>query len=460
MLFLIVLIILSYGWCLSINYPLWDDWVVFNQDWNIIKSQFQGNGFHYFGLTLLHKSINNVFGSIVFVRILNLIVFVLTGYIFRLILRKHFDFDDRSSDLVFLFFIILPFNTIKSFQIVLPYNLCFMFFVLGCYKYLQKKIYMAILFFIFSFITNSFLFIFFPIFLILNKFKLNVKNVFYLTLPILFFIGKNYLIKVDGLYEKVQYNKITIHGLIYGFLGIPKTIKNLLRNIYYYFNEYNSFYELFVVLLVVSLLSYFFIRKNDSINNEFRNNILLLFLISIILLISGIYPYCVVHKSPENLFYESRHQLIMPLGASLLVFSIYSYIYNRSKRIANFILGILIVISVSMNYCFQKELYINSKAQLKTFKKIETEIYNPSKSIYLKINYLNSHYESLSWRVYELGSYLNFKNKKQNVYIYGSVLPSENEIQFIKQNKYMFLKDFDDKNVVFDSLTVNYAEFR
>lgn len=456
---LFVLFFISYGLSLFQIYPLWDDWTVNEMPYEVIKSQFVGNGFHTLGLSHFHSFLNYIFPNIFGVRILNYILFGLTAIFFYKILLNRFNVPKYIALISLALLLLSPLYSIKSFQVVLPYNLCLLFFVIACYLYGEnKKLLSATLFFI-SFITNSLLFFFFPVFFLINKLKISLKDLPFYSLPFIFYVLKSLIIKPSGAYEMEGYNEISLGGLILN--GPINSVKTLLI---YPLNLLKYLYNLdlinFIFFIPIFAISFLFVRvisqkySNEKSGIDTNYNILILLMISVILILSAIYPYAVVNKMPVNLFYESRHQLLMGFGVALFITSIYLYIKNHGSNTATVFVSFVIALFVFVNFVTQKAILANSQNQIAFFNKLaKANANDQSKIIYLKQNDVDLN-DLYNWRLYEFGGYLKRNELPRNKILINKVTSGLVDSKRLKYflDKHYNIDEFDTTNFEIDTV--------
>lgn len=360
---------IAYGLMLINKGVFWDDWMIYNQPYEVIKEAFILNGSPYFAI--LHK-ILLLENAILYYRILVFIFFLASAYLLYEILRtiKQVDFYDRFF--IVLFFALLPVNFMRLPVIDFPYAFCYFIFFSAWWfiqKYLQEnkiilRVISLLLFFI-SFTTPSFLFFYIiPVYFIyLTRYDYQIKRrkimltirkyPDFILLPLLFYFLKSFFFKPVDLYE--TYNKINLSikntvlvnfdlGFLYSFT-FPVKIA-IIEPLFY-----KTGLQVLILLLfaVVFFLIHFKFRSEIRENKFDKYGILIGFLILLI----AIFPYLLVGRMPFYEGVDNRHQLLVPLGASLLLYYLVSLICRLLQLkilIKNIVFSLLIAAFIVNNF--------------------------------------------------------------------------------------------------------------
>ncbi len=339
----VLLFVLAYGGCLFyLDAIYWDDWVLFNVDSQVILDTFSQAGSILNWLGYMHISLLSI-GPEAY-RILTLLLMFFSGYLLWLILKNIPSISLEERNIITLLFLLLPLNAARVALITFPYTLCYFSFFLAWYLAIAKKSFLtktgSLLLFLFSFNTNSTLVFYALPFTHLvyqnTQFNFNIKKILlfisryalFIAAPFIYFFVKSYYFAPTGDYE--GYNYVGLSGIMRGLLlGSP--------------------------LLIVFILVLFFKhrRKNFSIQRD-----LLLLFVGLVTTWLAVFPYVVVGYSPISFFHgwNSRHQLLMPLGISLVILSASSWIcYGRKIRAV----VLAIFLSTFVNLWFSLEYYLD-----------------------------------------------------------------------------------------------------
>lgn len=303
-----------------------------------------------------------------FYRAATFFFYLFSALFLNAILKNISEIDDESRFFITIFFSILPVNFARISFACVPYALCYFLFFFSVWLISQymnsKKIYFRffplILFFL-SFFTNSLiafyiLVIFFIFYLEKNKnpfFKSNlmsfIKYFDFILLPFVFFLLKNEFFKPNGLYA--GYNEFKIKDIIIN----PLPLKSILDSVYYsIFNVLKldaiSIVNLFIMILIIYMLN--LILKREKKKEPININDFYIFLFGIMIFLFSIYPYLVVNLIPQLGDWESRHQLLTPLGISMILcygIKIVSNIFSLKELTRKFLLFSVIVFFILLN---------------------------------------------------------------------------------------------------------------
>lgn len=419
MLFSFLLFLVSnFGYCMSIEGIFWDDWTIFGNDsvYSIFSKlgDFANIAGHYY--TYLW-----VFGPASF-KIVSFGFYYLSCLFIFLILTKN-KFSIKDSYLIGCLLVVLPLNPAKMAAINSLSLVCYFLFFLAWYLCFNKNKFLkfcSLFFFFFSFLVPSqLLFYFFPMFNLFlienNSFSLmGIWNWFkrhflFIVLPFLFLFLKASLFPID-----------------------PKFI---------YYNNFAVPKLMIVAAIVLPCILSFIVAYFKPISVTQYSNKLNIFLLAILMLWFGALPYIAVGKTPDFQDWNSRHQLLLPLGTSLLLWIIIS-----SKKLMT--CGCLIAL-ISCNWFFASEFYLDwlKQEQILHFlknsdqvRKAKTIVFDDQSSF---LNVRNRHY-----RFYEYNGWLSntfgFERK------FGLNYADVKKFTSRKYDKY-FLSDYRAKEYIYRS---------
>ena len=347
---------------LLLNYDgiYWDDWVLKNQTIDTIKSIFFTNG--NFMKFYIHNFLLTSFISVEVYRSIVFILYFLSG-LFVYKLTSKIDVLKEYKILITLIYLVVPLNSAKIALINVPAIIFLFIFFLSFYLlsiYLVKKqnyfLRIIILFLFFLSFMQASLLIFYilPLLYIFyfiyrnNKrkkgyYKYLLKYVDFITLPILYYSLKNLFFKPYGLYA--DYNQIHI-GVSTFKLIIKSFSTSFVDPIYYAF--FASLEHLYI-FLPVSMLLYIFISKLVFQKKDVKI-LFSLFGFGIFIFVIAVFPYAVVGKLPHLFGWESRHQLLIPLGYSFILLSLYLFTKRKYDFFSNILLSIIISMFISATY--------------------------------------------------------------------------------------------------------------
>jgi len=365
---------------LNTNGIYWDDWTLINSSHEAINSQFSQATGVFIGtiITSLHEGLLSVGNGIFIYRILTFaLYFLVIVFVFSL-LKQVKELSRRDRFWIVLLFAVAPLNSAKIALIDFPFGLFLSIFFLAFYVlsiYLKKKnqflrFLILILFFI-SFVINSLLVYYaLPLLYIfyikykdtsdtfLNKIKFFImENIDFIVLPILFFVVKLNYFKATGLYA--SYNSL-------GFASILKAPVGILVSFYTSLvDPISQSFSLFYYFWIVPLFFIIFYKSKEAIEeSEIENNNYMFLYLGIILYVLAVFPYAAVGKIPGLNGFDSRHQLLIPLGFTFIVYFIVKIIssklqlkYYTREVILNFIIVAFVSQSIYSNYKYKLDWF-------------------------------------------------------------------------------------------------------
>lgn len=343
-LLLLVFYLIAQGGLLSISNSIyWDDWVLYRSANEVIISRFTDQAGTLFYLEgPIHIGLLSL-GPWAY-KILTLIFYFVAGIALDLVLKRLLLFSENTRFIIVLFFLILPLNSARVALVDLRYAACYsIFFVAWALMYRYRKT--SLFLFFLSFNTNSLLVFyalpFLELFISDYRFKRNFNflkfvnnNIYYIILPFLYFIIKITLFKPRGLYEGYNEN-FKLSNLLY----LPV------------FQMYDFIQTNISLGLILILTSISFYLLKDRLNMEIdagkdKFNPKILFLVGIGVFILGAFPYWIIGLLPSFADWGSRHQLLLPLGLSI-VFT--SCLFIDKNKLSKLSLSIIVGISLSLN---------------------------------------------------------------------------------------------------------------
>jgi len=394
----IVLFYLLGNFTLLINNGIyWDDWAIYNSTYEAIMTQFNGNGSPLFGY--MHLFLLQSKYAVFMYHLLTVILQILTGYALwnsLKLLKANPDF----SYWIVLIFTIVPYFSAKNTLICFPYTLTYYLFIFATYLMIKAVKtnnlvlrFLALLLFFSSFLTNSlvvfYLVPYILLYLIVNKQVLNeiplnfksiiklvklpniIKTSDFLVLPFVFFIVKLFFFKTSGLYAESGYNNLYFSRILkvptYLIATIQESFFGLFsKSLSVLYNNVGFLYILIVIIFVV----YRILKKLDlkEITHSTKETNLYIVLGFLLFLLATL-PYALVGKSPSFEAYDTRHQLLLPIGAAFLVvglvFKLIRKEYFQKTMIG--IVSLFIILNLSLNFQFikgwlkQESIYENIK---------------------------------------------------------------------------------------------------
>jgi hypothetical protein len=350
--------LLAHGGILFIpNAIYWDDWYIFQSSRTDILDTFSQAGSMLNLWGYLHINLINI--GIWPYRLFTFILFFGSGLAFNSIIKNHKEINHEQRFILVLLFLIMPFNMARVAIINFPYTLSYFLFFLGWALFSRLRTLSLGLFFL-SFNTNSLLLFYtIPFFEIYyrntkefnwNSFALFVRKYLDLAiLPFVYFSIKILFFMPYGRYE--GYNE-QFH------------FTNLIISPYMQLADLMSWKLSLGRIAFVSLLVYFFLKIALPISNK-KSPIIPFWGIFFggFLIFLGCFPYWILGHIPTFNEWTSRHQLLMPLGSSIIILCI--WMHSRASYLA---IVITIAISLVVNLTGYRSFYIDWAKQKQLIK--------------------------------------------------------------------------------------------
>ena len=434
------LYLLSHGLILLISNAIyWDDWIIYNVDKEIIFKNFHESAVFVPFVSYLHSYILPI--GPWFYRLLTLFSFLFISYLFNKILLSLKFLNKENRFIIILFFTLLPFNIARVALIDFPYTICLtLFFIAWRYKNIR---YISLPLFFISFTTNSlpflYLIVLFHIYYesytsLNNKFSWRIlfNKIDYILLPIIFVAIKYTYYIPYGNY--INYNNdFSLYNLF------SKPISQFLHSGYFLINIKSN---IFLLLIVTYTVSKILPNFNNNYNLPFTKKQVFIFGVFSTILV--LFPYWIVGHIPTFIDWNSRHQLLMPFGISLIFFSIY-YFLNFKKW---FLISI-ISISISININFYFDLFKDWNKQMELVSIFEDSSEEYADKILIIKDYTDNALER-TFRNYEWEGLLNLKNN--NTIAFDISMYNE-KLDTIINEKF---PEFKNNDFVF--ISINYKE--
>jgi len=213
-----------------------------------------------------------------------------------------------------------------------------------------------------------------------------------LLLPVVFVVIKySYFIPYGNF---INYNNdSSLHNLF------SNPILQFLHSGYFLINIKSN---IFLLLILTYTVSKILPNFNNNYNLPFTKKQVFIFGVFSTILV--LFPYWIVGHIPTFIDWNSRHQLLMPFGMSLIFFSIY-YCLNFKKW---FLISI-ITISISININFYFDLFKDWNKQMELVSNFENRAEEYSDKIIIIKDYTDNALNR-TFRYYEWEGLLNLKN--------------------------------------------------
>lgn len=330
---------------LNIDGINWDDWSIYRQPLDTLVFSFQQvSGISAYAL--LHHFLQSIGNGIYSYRVFTFILYFISGVLMYKILESTRSFTSKDLFFITLLFLVAPLNSARVALIDIPYAFDYVlffgaFYMLNVYLNLYRiwviRIFVLFSFFA-SFIVNSFLvfyaiplmYIFYmtmnqeqPIVVNIKVFM--AKNIDFIMLPILFFVIKSIYLKPQGAYQ--EYNALELKSL-------------LMAPIYSMYSFFTSFITPlylslsvlpYVAIVIVFVVWHYKPKMDEVAQTQSAGYYRWLMGLGAIFFILAVFPYCAVGKIPTSFEFNSRNQLLVPLGFALIFYSGLQLIAERKK---------------------------------------------------------------------------------------------------------------------------------
>jgi hypothetical protein len=371
----------------------WDDWTLYVWTNETIIDIYRQAGF-MFNVGYLHTLLLPI--GVWTYKILTFLLLFISGLFLNLILKRHSTISKDFRFFTTLLFLCLPLFwarvAIIDFQYVISYFLFFLAWLI-----IEKYRVISLIFFFISFNTQSLL-VFSLIPFCDLYYRKNIENISLLTfrkfiiqridfafLPFLFFLIKNIFFKPYGNF--IGYNEqFSLGSLFLSVLRMGKDFVLLVPSILF------SFFIFFIVLICFHQGHLIKIK----LSKLYRN----LFLAGLIFLVLGCFPYLILGHVPSFSEWNSRHQLLMPLGFSVLISAI---IFGAFYKFRILLFSLIISISFYLNIKTYFDFYIDwdKQQQLISLFKENIQINNSSYIAFqdnsISQNAIDRIYRSYEW---------------------------------------------------------------
>lgn len=359
---------------LNINGIYWDDWVIYNQSFDEIKTmanQLTGNTHLFEYIFLFLSQIGN---SIFSFRVATFIFYFIAGLFLYFILLDIKALSKKTAFYITLLFLILPVNSARICLCVVHYSVFLCVFFMAFWlltRYIKQagglfaRAVILALFYL-SFFVNSLL-VFYAIVLLYIMYKhyekapetsslglkisQSIKAVClyypdFIILPILFFYIKTHYFVPYGLYE--NYNAVTWDYFKHHVIANLALSSKL------------AFYKPLSQALIVSVRFWFlslimmgflfwYLRDRPRENERNAKKNLIMMGLGLFVFMLAIFPYAAIGKLPSLLYFSSRHMLLVPLGLAISLYAGILLIEHKNRTFAHVLLIILLTTCIVKN---------------------------------------------------------------------------------------------------------------
>ncbi|MFA6322231.1 MAG: hypothetical protein WCX71_02000 [Candidatus Buchananbacteria bacterium] len=486
---LITVYFLAYFLLLLNRGVYWDGWLWFSLLntgkfsilWSMIVEQLKIPATYYIFQFLFFS------GQIVLTaKIIIFLSWLVAGISLFNILKIKFTVREEDAFFISTIFFLIPNFLVRLELTITVYSVCTALFFLAAWLYFigekkSKKYKIALystsyLLFLASFFMNSFLVFYggFLLILLVSYLKLQsnrriIRSIFLwfrrycvmILAPIIFWLIKSSFGKPSGVYANTYsftpFQQSPWHFLLYSIDCFWNNIVyGLFWPLVYSFNvlERKIF---FVIFAIIFSIIYIIIRKtfvpspNQPESDGTKSN-LYLFISGLVFFIIGLIPYFAVNKMPHPYGYGfgMRHALLLPLGSSLLIFSLINIFFKEKFKLTLKVLMVSLLITANIFFYFTADM--DWYKQLAIINKLGA---NPELTNNASIIIFNDQLKDFNWNnrgisTLEYIAYLyqaTHKTDKFGIeYDYVLYKPAWKEIllTYLEHKDYYFLNDYRD----------------
>ena len=341
-----VLYTLSWGWSLlRPNTLYWDDWAyIYNKPKSYLNQIFVDTGLPPWRALIDQELIAVGYWTI---PVLTFLFFFASGIALYLILKKVIFLNQAQINFTILIFLIAPVNHARIALVMFGYTTSFFLFFVAWAILIRhtktRSFFLAAILFFWSFMTHSFLF-------------------FYL-IPLAHFVYSRYTGSRSKPIEKIYIAKVLV-------LGVLPAFYYALRHFYWHPTDEFLWYHKIsgigtlrglqvIIIGLLAIIPYEFLRLRKKTNGKKVNSLIIPWLIAG----SGLFPYFAsANIDVKSVFtiasgWNSRHLMLTPLGASLLLSA---FIFSLTLTFSRAIRPIVLALLTSINIFFGAQYYLDS----------------------------------------------------------------------------------------------------
>ncbi len=322
----------AWGLLLSASGRYWDDWAALDLSSRAVAEWSRQQGL-FWQLDLL-RVLSSLPGT---ERIGHALVFVayLACVIVLYFLLRRLPVSSGMRVLVPVLFAVFPVNAARYALVDLMYAISLVVFMLAWWLVavdqdrpaIWREALAAVLF-LFSMLSTGSLLMFFivvPAYVLLQRFWAGraegatslARNAYLILLPVVAWFVRSIALRPTGLYA--SYNSVTSAGLFSALVNLPLAFRtSVLEPAVGAFRPSMLFAA---AVLAIALAGFLLLRRLDLSFDAPMRHLLALAGAGLILFAVGVFPYLAVGKLPQGAGWESRHQLLVPFGAAVLVYA-------------------------------------------------------------------------------------------------------------------------------------------
>jgi hypothetical protein len=308
------------------NAVYWDDWGLWNTTPAIVLDEFRqlGSPFNFHG----HIHVAMLAAGPWAYRVLTFLLMYATGLLLYRILEIQKWIRNEDRLLIVTLFLISPFYAARIALIDFPYTVCLFLFFLGWYFIGRNRV-ASLACFVLSFCMESLL-VFYLLPMLDYYFRerrsgrpseliaWGFRKLDFMAAPFIWFAAKGRFFKPFGVHEGYNEDLGTVHLLKAPLMQVWDLL-TLSGPVCFGF---------IAIIIAVTTLRRLGTDMGVLADRTLRNRY---FLIGLVALVAGVFPYWILGRVPAFSDWNSRHQILMPLGAAFLFLGFLACWEERSK---------------------------------------------------------------------------------------------------------------------------------
>jgi hypothetical protein len=422
---LIIFYVFSFGLIPFTVGIFWDDWTLVDVKKSALITIYQQMGLP--GLRYIHALLLPL-GGLPILLVYKLLIFMsylFAAFFLNSILKTIKEIRLIERLFIVIIFAILPVNFGRIAMIDIPYALSYGLFFQGLWFlsiYFKNRNlwlrFISLCLLLVSFATNSLLFYYLIVIAyiiyiervhlkkLVSSAKVAIKYLDYLLLPVFYWVIKGSFFVPSGIYT--GYNKIDSSKFLLSYQkiidGFDTCFWDVLRNSFLSLHTYP------IIVLFGSFIVFIFLSKTIKVfepdnKHDCAREILRqirFILLGLVLLWLAIFPYYAAGAEPTVTDWTSRNQLLIPLGASFLIYFGISLLSNciriifelaNTDKIKLFIISLILTLFTLENFSvylsFQKD-WLKQLSLIENFRTNEDVKNNTTFAIFDNTTELNS----------------------------------------------------------------------
>ena len=431
----LVTYIISWSWSLiRPNTLYWDDWTyIYNRPKSYLNEIFLKTGLPPWRALIDQELLGIGYWTI---RLLTFIMFFAAGLFLFEILKKTPFISLAQSRSIVLLFLIFPLNHARVPLVMFGYTTSYFLFFLAWMLLVKHSSWISFLSayvcFIWSFMTHSFL--------------------TFTLLPILHFA---YLHREKLICRKPNSKSLTQFILL---IGSP-VLYYVLRSLYWQpAPEYLWYHTIYFRGVMVSLVYFFpfviaafglalWVRSGRRVSSK-----ALMMTMGFLAFAVGVFPYLSSgNLDSRTIFYfweldwTSRHQLLMPLGASAITVAI---VYFISENMSKPILALITAVMISLNVFWGIGTYVDSLKKVELENLLSVELAGDESSSFVFVDETRRfNLRESAYRLYEFAGHLSNTGKVSVPEVRNECGEELNQMEIIISSEKGLLEAFFSRNV-------------